>query len=65
MALIGLPKRCWTAFSCERARDGRVAMRILAGALRDDGKSMVVASQLSLDGAIAEADLLEVHAADS
>lgn len=65
MALVGLPKRCWTAFSCEPAVDGRVELRILAGALKDDGKSMVVASQLSMDGAIAEAVLLEVTAADS
>ncbi len=65
MTLVGLPKRCWTAFSCERAGDGRVALRIFAGALKEDGKSMVVASQMSWDGAIAEADLLEVQVHDS
>ena len=62
MTVVGLPKQCWTAFSCRQGEDGRVALRILAGALEDDGKSMVVASQSSLDGVIAEAALLKVTA---
>lgn len=60
MALVGLPKKCWTAFSCS-TEDDRVALRILAGALRDDDRSMVVASQTSVDGTLVSAELLDVR----
>ena len=60
LTVIGLPKQTWTGFSCGPAADGRVCLRILCGALAEDGRSMVVASQVSMDGVLTEAELVDV-----
>lgn len=60
LTVVGLPKQTWTGFSCSPDDDGRVVLRVLAGALREDGASMVVARQVSVDGVLMEAELLDV-----
>lgn len=60
MTVIGLPKNCWTAFSCSTV-DGSVLLKIVAGVLKDDGSSMVVVSQTSTNGELNEAKLLNAQ----
>lgn len=61
-SFIGLPKNCWTTYTCETSADGdtHVVIRLQVGVLSEDGSSMTAIQQVSVDGSLSHADLLTI-----
>lgn len=57
---VGLPKNCWTTFSCE-THDGETSIFLQTGVLSSDGTSMTLVQQKSINGILCNAELLTIH----
>lgn len=59
--IFGLPKNCWTAFSCHTSpADSTVSVHLYAGVICDDGDTMHVSYQHSENGSLLNASLVSL-----
>ena len=59
-AFVGLPRNCWSAFSCETL-DNQVSILLQTGVLSSDGTSMTMVQQKSVNGILSAAELVTLH----
>lgn len=58
--IVGLPKNCWTAFSCDASSESTVSIHLYAGVICDDGNTMNVSYQHSENGSLVNASLVSL-----
>mmetsp|Transcript_97 Transcript_97/g.213 ORF Transcript_97/g.213 Transcript_97/m.213 type:complete len:390 (-) Transcript_97:26-1195(-) len=58
--IVGLPKNCWTAFSCHTSSESTVSIHLYAGVICDDGNTMTVSYQHSENGSLVNASLVSL-----
>lgn len=58
--IVGLPKNCWTAFSCDASSESTVSIHLYAGVICDDGNTMNVSYQHSENGSLMNASLVSL-----
>jgi hypothetical protein len=59
-SFVGLPKNCWSAFSCETL-DDRVTLMLQTGVLSSDGTSISMVQQRSVNGILCAAELITIQ----
>ncbi len=59
--IVGLPKNCWTAFSCHTSpADSTASVHLYAGVICDNGDTMHVSYQHSENGSLLNASLVSL-----